>query len=184
VTGAWSGLRSTKAEARLPIFSFAPPTTINARAGRDGGCLHSVHYVDGKTLPALALWGNRDQITETGDYHLWRGFMMFKQNVFKAAFLSLALMGAAGIDCSYAHDRYPRYVVNPESPALDFGCLNLREGPGQYHEVVDRIPAGESVWLVGPCLEPDDDSSVHRWCNVLWRGESGWVSLGGLEYAE
>ncbi len=108
--------------------------------------------------------------------------MMLGRHVFKAVLLSLAMAGAGGIDCSYAHDGYPRYVVNPDSPALDWGCLNLRSGPGQYHEIVDRIPAGESFWLVGPCLEPDDDISVHRWCNVLSNGRVGWVSLGGLEY--
>jgi hypothetical protein len=104
---------------------------------------------------------------------------MFKKTVFALAFLPFALAGAASADNS----GYPCFVVNPESPALDWGYLNLREGPGQYHDVVDRIPGGEYVWLVGPCLQPDDDISVHRWCNVTWHGETGWVSFGGLIYA-
>jgi hypothetical protein len=103
---------------------------------------------------------------------------MFTKSVFAAAALSLMLASAA-----HADDGFARYVVNPYSPALDFGYLTMRDGPGQGHYIVGRIPAGDVVWLVGPCIPPDDDESAHRWCNVMWHGRVGWASLGGLEYA-
>jgi uncharacterized protein YraI len=98
---------------------------------------------------------------------------MFKKSVFAAAaFTSLALAGAA-------HAEYIR--VNPYSDALNDGYLNMRDGPGQYHPWVTRIPAGAGVQVVGPCIVADDGISVHRWCNIQWNGYTGWASQGGLE---
>jgi hypothetical protein len=108
---------------------------------------------------------------------------MFAKTFFTAAALSLALAGAARADYgNFARLGNSDYVVNPYSPALDFGRLNMRDGQGVYHYIVGRIPAGERVRIVGVCLPPDDGESVHRWCNVLWHGRVGWVSMGGLEY--
>jgi uncharacterized protein YraI len=98
---------------------------------------------------------------------------MFDKKVFvAAAFISVALAGTA-------HADYVR--VNPFSPALDGGFLNLRDGPGVGHDWIIGIPGGARVQVVGPCIVADDGTSVFRWCNIRWGGVTGWASSGGLE---
>lgn len=55
------------------------------------------------------------------------------------------------------------------------GILNMRAGPGVGHAIVVAIPAGSSGRLVGRC-RPPDDGGRYAWCEVEWRGRSGWVS--------
>ena len=65
------------------------------------------------------------------------------------------------------------------------GILNMRNGPGQRHELVTSIPAGsENVRQVGPCIGADDGISRYSWCNVEWDGKVGWVSMNGLETSQ
>jgi uncharacterized protein YraI len=55
------------------------------------------------------------------------------------------------------------------------GILNMRAGAGTRHPVVVAIPAGASDLRVGRC-RPADDGTGPPWCEVEWRGNSGWVS--------
>jgi len=55
------------------------------------------------------------------------------------------------------------------------GILNMRSGPGTGHPIVVAIPAGSSGAAKGNCRAPDDGGR-HPWCEVEWRGRSGWVS--------
>lgn len=54
------------------------------------------------------------------------------------------------------------------------GILNMRTGAGTSHRIVAAIPAGASV-QVGRCRPPEDGDGPD-WCEVQWRGFSGWAS--------
>lgn len=47
--------------------------------------------------------------------------------------------------------------------------LNLRVGPGTQYGVIDVIPAGYPVDVLG-CLD------AYEWCDIEWDGLRGWVS--------
>jgi len=55
------------------------------------------------------------------------------------------------------------------------GILNIRAGPGTRHNLVASIPAGASDVTVGSCTMPDDGGRT-AWCEVEWRGKTGWAS--------
>ncbi|ABD06868.1 Peptidase C14, caspase catalytic subunit p20 [Rhodopseudomonas palustris HaA2] len=55
------------------------------------------------------------------------------------------------------------------------GILNMRSGPGTGHPIVVAIPAGSTGDSKGNCRAPDDGGR-HPWCEVEWRGRTGWVS--------
>ncbi len=55
------------------------------------------------------------------------------------------------------------------------GILNMRTGAGTNHPVVAAIPAGVADVRVGRCRPPEDGDGPD-WCEVQWRGFSGWAS--------
>ncbi len=55
------------------------------------------------------------------------------------------------------------------------GILNIRNGPGSRHDLVASIPAGAADVVVGRCRMPDDGGRT-AWCEVEWRGKTGWAS--------
>jgi hypothetical protein len=56
------------------------------------------------------------------------------------------------------------------------GIHNIRSGPGTNFPLVVSIPAGATGLVVGQCRPPQDRRSTHPWCEVMWRGQSGWTS--------
>jgi uncharacterized protein YraI len=60
-------------------------------------------------------------------------------------------------------------------PNVSQGVLNMRKGPGTTYDLVTSIPGGASDVTVGGC-RLSDDSSRTAWCEVQWRGKSGWAS--------
>lgn len=56
------------------------------------------------------------------------------------------------------------------------GIHNMRSGPGTNFPLVVSIPAGATGLVVGQCRPPQDRRSAHPWCEVTWRGHSGWTS--------
>jgi hypothetical protein len=56
------------------------------------------------------------------------------------------------------------------------GIHNMRRGPGTNYPLVVSIPAGATGLTVGQCRPPLDRRSAHPWCEVNWRGHSGWTS--------
>lgn len=59
-------------------------------------------------------------------------------------------------------------------PALVTADLNMRRGPGTGYGVITTIPGGSTV-DVGGC--------TGSWCEVDWRGVSGWASASYLDRA-
>lgn len=55
------------------------------------------------------------------------------------------------------------------------GVLNMRRGAGTSYPVVAAIPAGAADVQVGRC-RPSEDGDGPDWCEVEWRGFSGWAS--------
>jgi uncharacterized protein YraI len=55
------------------------------------------------------------------------------------------------------------------------GILNMRRGAGTNHPIVAAIPAGAADVRVGRCRPPEDGDGPD-WCEVQWRGFSGWAS--------
>lgn len=55
------------------------------------------------------------------------------------------------------------------------GVLNLRRGAGVSYAIVAAIPAGSADVRVGGC-RPSEDGGGPDWCEVRWRGYSGWAS--------
>jgi uncharacterized protein YraI len=55
------------------------------------------------------------------------------------------------------------------------GVLNMREGPGTRYRLVASIPAGAADLAIGRCRMPDDGGRT-AWCEVEWRGKTGWAS--------
>lgn len=64
------------------------------------------------------------------------------------------------------------------SAAVVTNDLNLRSGPGTRYEVIDTMPAGAHVRVIG---------CGGAWCRVNWRGRVGFASAsyigGGRAYA-
>lgn len=60
-------------------------------------------------------------------------------------------------------------------PDVSQGILNIRSGPGTRFGLVASIPAGASDVMVGSCRTPDEGGRT-PWCDVQWRGRSGWAS--------
>jgi len=56
------------------------------------------------------------------------------------------------------------------------GIHNMRSGPGTNFPLVVSIPAGATGLVVGQCRPAQDRRSAHPWCEVTWRGHSGWAS--------
>ncbi len=56
------------------------------------------------------------------------------------------------------------------------GIQNMRSGPGTNFPLVTSMPAGATGVLVGQCRPAQDRRSAHPWCEVNWRGHSGWTS--------
>jgi len=56
------------------------------------------------------------------------------------------------------------------------GIHNMRRGPGTNFPLVISIPAGSGGLVIGQCQPPRDRRSTHNWCEVSWRGHSGWTS--------
>jgi uncharacterized protein YraI len=96
--------------------------------------------------------------------------------------LFVALTSCVLAQIAALHAAETVYRVNPNSPALSDGSLTMKDGPGQQHQTVNAIPADtEGVRQIGPCVDADDGTSYSKWCNVQWKGVSGWVLSGGLE---
>ncbi|NVO14658.1 MAG: caspase family protein [Rhodoplanes sp.] len=55
------------------------------------------------------------------------------------------------------------------------GVLNMRAGPGVRFALIGSIPAGAADVAVGRCRLPDDGGRT-PWCEVEWRGRTGWAS--------
>jgi uncharacterized protein YraI len=58
--------------------------------------------------------------------------------------------------------------------------LNLRTGAEINFDVIVAIPEGTSNIEVRRCRQPDDGDGAD-WCEVQWRGYTGWVSSRFLE---
>lgn len=56
------------------------------------------------------------------------------------------------------------------------GIHNMRAGPGTNFPLVVSIPAGATGLVMGQCRPAQDRRSAHPWCEVSWRGHSGWTS--------
>jgi hypothetical protein len=56
------------------------------------------------------------------------------------------------------------------------GIHNMRKGPGTNYPLVISIPAGTTGLVVGRCQPARDRRSSSDWCEVSWRGHSGWTS--------
>ena len=56
------------------------------------------------------------------------------------------------------------------------GVHNMRKGPGTNFPLVISIPAGATGLVIGRCAPPRDRRSSSDWCEVSWRGHSGWTS--------
>ncbi len=61
-------------------------------------------------------------------------------------------------------------------PNVSQGIHNMRSGPGTNFPLVVSIPAGATGLIVGQCRPPQDGRSTSPWCQVQWRGHSGWTS--------
>ena len=61
-------------------------------------------------------------------------------------------------------------------PNVSQGIHNMRSGPGTHFPLVTSIPAGATDLVVGQCRPPQDGRSRSPWCQVQWRGHSGWAS--------
>ena len=61
-------------------------------------------------------------------------------------------------------------------PNVSQGIHNMRSGPGTNFPLVVSIPAGATGLTIGQCRPPQDRRSAHPWCEVTWRGHSGWTS--------
>lgn len=61
-------------------------------------------------------------------------------------------------------------------PNVSQGIHNMRSGPGTNFPLVVSIPAGATGLVVGQCRPPQDGRSASPWCQVQWRGHSGWAS--------
>ncbi len=81
----------------------------------------------------------------------------------------------ASLNISPQEDRDDRPVYRIAADVSD-GVLNMRSGPGQGHNLVTAIPAGSGGVKVGRCRNPDDGRSRNTWCEVEWRGRTGWAS--------
>lgn len=57
------------------------------------------------------------------------------------------------------------------------GVLNMRSGPGIWHELVTAIPAGSGGLAISGCRPADDGVSRADWCQAEWGGLVGWVSM-------
>jgi hypothetical protein len=89
------------------------------------------------------------------------------------------------------HDSIVRELMDARPPPplenrikLDVsgGYVNLRAGPGQNQPVIDRVPAGETVFVTPEkCEKPADGVSRFPFCPVTWKGRKGWVSGSSLE---
>lgn len=83
----------------------------------------------------------------------------------------------------------PRPTPTPPPPKVTWrvkagvskGYQNIRTGPGTMHAVKFRIPARQGNITVGKCRRPDPGGGRYDWCQVTWRGQSGWSSINGLE---
>jgi uncharacterized protein YraI len=58
------------------------------------------------------------------------------------------------------------------APAVITGDLNLRSGPGTGYAVIDTMPAGATVNVLG---------CSGAWCRVAWGGARGFASRSYLE---
>jgi Bacterial SH3 domain len=61
------------------------------------------------------------------------------------------------------------------------GFLYMRDGPGQQHDPITKIPAGTTGVVVGSCQASDDGISKYPWCKVKWNNYQGYASSSGLE---
>lgn len=78
--------------------------------------------------------------------------------------IALLLVGAALAPAAQAYTGYTR------------SSANLRTGPDTGYPRIVTLPAGTPVEIYG-CV---DDWS---WCDVMWRGERGWLSGGLIDYS-
>lgn len=58
------------------------------------------------------------------------------------------------------------------APAVVTGDLNLRSGPGTGYAVIDTMPAGATVNVLG---------CGGSWCRVVWGGTRGFASRSYLD---
>jgi uncharacterized caspase-like protein len=73
-------------------------------------------------------------------------------------------------------------VIYRIASGVSQGIHNMRSGPGVGHSLIVSIPANSTGVSVDTdsCRSPDDGRSTQQWCKAVWRGYSGWVSMGGL----
>jgi Trypsin-like peptidase domain/Bacterial SH3 domain len=65
-------------------------------------------------------------------------------------------------------------------PNVSDGLLNLRTSPSAQSKLVAEIPAGSGGIIVESCQRKGEPGQKYPWCRVTWKGQSGWVSSGGL----
>jgi hypothetical protein len=65
----------------------------------------------------------------------------------------------------------------------DDGFLNIRKGPGPEYDVITTMPSGETG-TAGRCLSVQSNSSYLPFCEVEWRGITGWASSCCIPDAE
>ncbi len=88
-------------------------------------------------------------------------------------------------DASIDHDSGPfhRGPLRVKSQLAD-GKLNMRDGPGQQHNVIAEIPLGTgNVRQLAACVRSDNAQSNYGWCKVQWNGTTGFISANGVDYA-
>lgn len=65
----------------------------------------------------------------------------------------------------------------------DDGFLNIRKGPGPEYDVITTMPSGETG-TAGQCVSVQSNSSYLPFCEVEWRGITGWASSCCIPDAE
>ncbi|GGF27364.1 hypothetical protein GCM10011321_18470 [Youhaiella tibetensis] len=107
---------------------------------------------------------------------------MMPLKVLRSLLLAVALgSGLGGIGVALAIEPF---VIVPDTPggggggggamrgnAVATANVNVRQGPGTNHRVVDVLQRGESVHIV---------RCQNNWCLIDHRGPSGWVSANYL----
>src|SRR5579884_4162128 len=151
--------------ARLRVFRIDSP--VRPREGGDPA--RTCHTERSSWIPAFAEMSGvcgcaTEMLSLSGTPHASCGFCRQRNlkrgraQMNRFSFFLAAAAVAVGLPTAAMADR-PGFTVTD---------LNLRAGPGYQFPVVDRLPAGAHVRIEG-CLPG------YRWCDVVWRGEYGWV---------
>ncbi|MGD9918501.1 MAG: SH3 domain-containing protein [Paenirhodobacter sp.] len=61
------------------------------------------------------------------------------------------------------------------------GYQNVRSGPGTMYPVLFAIPARSGGIRMIACQRPDAGGGRYDWCQIEWKGQTGWSSVNGFE---